>query len=217
MDHYKTLPVKDIIDIDYTCVDAWAVVKCVTNKDLNNPLVTYKQYYSRDKLQIYIISTHPTKGAADKALRKLRSQVELPKDDNDRPYHLYLTERQAQILTEALDLFSRIGMGQFGEIGYILSVYQNKNTSEDSYTKINKIDEIRRLAREAANIWMGSSGSYHGITSDNISDVFRVAWDLQQVIRHRLAWDRSPSGGLQVNFDTPLRSSQEPLAIIKKV
>ena len=49
-----------------------------------------------------------------------------------------------------------------------------------------------------------------------INDSFRVAWDLQQVIRYRLAWDRNPEGGIQVIFDEPLKSSQEPLACIKK-
>jgi len=53
--------------------------------------------------------------------------------------------------------------------------------------------------------------------SEKIHDVFRIAWDLQQVIRHRLAWDRNPKGGIQVSFDDPLKSSREPLASIKRI
>jgi hypothetical protein len=59
-----------------------------------------------------IVSTHPTKGAADKVLRKLRSKADLPKDDNDFPYHLSLTKRQAQVLSEALSLYSRCRIEQ---------------------------------------------------------------------------------------------------------
>ena len=162
-----------------------------------------------------VVSTHPTKGSADKALRKLKSQDVLPKDDVDRPYQLSLTERQAQVLTEALDLFSRIGMGQLEEIAYVLRSYTKP--SESSSLLSSRLDELKRLAREASNVWMGSPFGCRGISSEEIGDAFRVAWDLHQVIRYRLAWDRNPNGGLQVSFDTPMKYSQEPLAIIKKV
>jgi len=160
-----------------------------------------------------VVSTHPTKGSADKALRKLKSQAVLPKDDVDRPYQLSLTERQAQVLTEALDLFSRIGMGQLEEIAYVLRSYTKP--SESSSLLSSRLDELKRLAREASNVWMGSPCGCRGISSEEIGDAFRVAWDLHQVIRYRLAWDRNPNGGLQVSFDTPMKYSQEPLANIK--
>ena len=200
---YKALPSKDIID--YTCSDTWVVIKYVAVQDLNNPLVTNKVYYTTDKKQIYIISTHPTKGAADSVLRKLKAKPNLPDDDGDRPYNLSLTERQAQVLVDALDLYSRIGMGQLTEISHVLRMNSKA------------VDEVDMMLREASYCWMGGAGSYYGITSDKINDVFRVAWDLQQVIRYRLAWDRNPDGGIQVHFDEPLKSSAEPLAVIKKV
>jgi hypothetical protein len=57
--------------------------------------------------------------------------------------------------------------------------------------------------------------AYHGIFSDKIPDEARVAWDLHQVIRHRLSWDDQPEGGITVNFDTPMKYGKEELAIIE--
>ena len=38
----------------------------------------------------------------------------------DQKYTLQLTEKQARIISEALDLFSRIGMGQLKEVVSVL-------------------------------------------------------------------------------------------------
>jgi hypothetical protein len=45
-----------------------------------------------------------------------------------------------------------------------------------------------------------------------------AAYDLGQVIRHRLAWDRTPAGGDGVAFSAPLRSARAvPLADIEQL
>ena len=46
--------------------------------------------------------------------------------------------------------------------------------------------------------------------------MFRIAWDIQQVIRHRIAWDRNPKGNITVDFDSPLKTSDEQLPIIEE-
>jgi hypothetical protein len=166
-----------------------------------------------------VVSTHPTKGSADKAYRKLMSQgrphgfQEMVGEVDNKPYHLAMTDRQAQVLVNALDLYSRIGMGQLTEVAHILRM----NVIGNPGGTVEALDAVERLTREAASCWMGGSGGYYGITSEKISDVFRVAWDLQQVIRYRLAWDRKPEGGIQVHFDDPIKTSSEELAVIKKV
>lgn len=42
-------------------------------------------------------------------------------------------------------------------------------------------------------------------------------WDIYQVARHRLAWDRKPEGGFTVAFDEPFQTSQYPLPIIQRL
>lgn len=190
----------------------WVVVRYIEIHDIPINHVGYSKY--NDKIVIFI-SSHPTKGSADKALRKLKQSepIQLPKEEYNT-YQLILSERQAITLVSALDLYSRIGMGQIEEIVQILKLNPGV-LDENNSCKPTRLEAITELAKEAAECWMGRSGGYNGIFSEKIHDVFRISWDLQQVIRHRIAWDRKPTGGLQVDFDEPLKSSNEPLASIK--
>lgn len=184
----------------------WLIIKDVTQESMSNSDIGKQpDVFLLKGTLIQVLSSHLTKGAADKAMRKLLKA--LP-ESGDYPYQLFITESQAQVLVDALDLYSRIGSGQLEEVSHILRL--NPGIQHE------KVAAVEGLAKEAANCWMGRAGGRHGISSEKIHDVFRVAWDLQQVIRHRLAWDRNPKGGIQVNFDEPLKSSREPLASIKR-
>lgn len=156
---------------------------------------------------IHIRSDHSTKGSADKSFRKLKQQFNVPDNKSNKlyTYQLLLTPQQAKVIIAALDLYSRIGQGQLQEIAQV--VRKNDGIPTD------RIDAVTSIAREAASTLMIN----FGIFSDKLNDVFRVAWDLQQVIRNRLAWDHKPTGGIQVDFDNPVRSSKEPLAVIQKL
>lgn len=132
----------------------------------------------------------------------------------DQKYTLQLTENQARIISEALDLFSRIGMGQLKEVVSVLR--QNPLPNSNLEERINFLSEIRNKLDILAKYWMKGPG-YHGITSKLISDKFRIAWDIQQVIRHRLAWDRKSEGGFTIDFDDPMVTSEEPLPKIDAV
>lgn len=214
---YKIFPIKDLPNyIPYPDESniQWAVMVTSEwpNPAIGNTKIDHRSpgpqkaaHYMIGGVSYAIVSMHPTKGSADKALRKLNKA--LP-EASDYPYQLFITESQAQILVDALDLYSRIGAGQLEEIAHVLRI--NPGTQHE------KVAAVEELAKEASNCWMGRAGGHHGISSEKVHDAFRVAWDLQQVIRHRLAWDRNPKGGIQVNFDEPLKSSKEPLATIKR-
>jgi hypothetical protein len=239
---YKVVPIEDIPS-SYPCKRdkyKWVIVEpYISGLDT---CISYKLKNDARGIWHKIVSKHPTKGAADKAYNKLFGKKQLPKEEannkpstkgaadkaynklfgkkqlpkeevNNKPYHLAMTERQAQVIINALELYSRIGMGQLQEITYVLRM-----NSVPGSIDFNALDKIADLTRKASSYWMKGSGGYHGISSDKINDSFRVAWDLQQVIRYRLAWDRNPDGGIQVNFDDPYKtSSVEDLAVIKKV
>ncbi len=212
---YRTKQIKDIINYRNPLInDTWAVICIIDKNNRNDNLLSkYPRYYTvGDNEPVIVISSHPTKGAADKALSKL-IKPEPQQEHPDKPYQLWITEKQAQVLVNALDLYSRIGMGQFSEITHVLRMNALGNPSGQA-DALAKVDE---LTRKASSYWMGGSGDYYGIASEKINDIFRVAWDLQQVIRYRLAWDRKPEGGIQVHFDEPWKSSAEPFAVIKKI
>jgi hypothetical protein len=130
-------------------------------------------------------------------------------------YTLHLTEKQARVIVNALDLYSRIGMGQLKEVAYVLRA-QNIGAKTDAEIQehSDQINIIRDRLEALSRYWMNGPG-YHSIASQKISDVFRVAWDIQQVVRHRLAWDRNPKGDITVDFDNALKTSKEPLPQIE--
>ncbi len=127
-------------------------------------------------------------------------------------YSLTLSEHQADIVIRALDLYTRIGIGQFEEVEH---VYSRTNLAADWKTA-ERIRAGLNIAKEAAGHHPNGSYSIH---NDKVDDNFRAAYDIQQVIRHRLAWDRQPEGSprYHVHFDAPQQISKEPLPTIEKV
>lgn len=133
---------------------------------------------------------------------------------SDQKYTLHLMEKQARVIIDALDLFARIGMGQLKEVAYVLRQNPLPSSDPDLEARTNLLSDIRDKLDVLARYWMNGPG-YYGITSKSISDRFKIAWDIQQVIRHRLAWDRKPAGGITVDFDDPMKTSEEALPKIE--
>ena len=138
-----------------------------------------------------------------------------------------ISDEQAYVIVEALDLFSRILIGQAEEVGGVMNKYNvNMLDSEvvgaegKQYTqhKPNKkaydahhdfSDAIRSLKHNLLGIH--SNGSY-GIHSEAVHDNARVAYDIQQVLRNYLAWknhkESSFGGTMGVSFDKPYQTSK---------
>lgn len=129
-------------------------------------------------------------------------------DSKKRRYLLLLTEAQVESISCALEFYERAGgMGQLGEV---LDPWRRR-------CRPANIEPARRALDEAQNLLTGLPfGASFGICSPEVPDEFRVAYDLHQVLRHRLAWDRYPQGGTNVVFDKPRQTGQEPLATIKR-
>ncbi|MBI4422295.1 MAG: hypothetical protein HY554_01125 [Elusimicrobia bacterium] len=123
-----------------------------------------------------------------------------------RRYVLELSERQAQALSQAAELYARLGTGQFDKLDRFFwkSVLQARP----------HLDALCMLKN-------GSLNAGPGIRSSEVDDDYRVLYDLHQVLRHRLSWDRDPQpqGMLRgVFYDEPSRTSkEEPLARIEEL
>ena len=138
-----------------------------------------------------------------------------------------INDEQAYVIVEALDLFSRILIGQAEEVGGVMNKYSvNMLDSElvgsvgNQYTqhKPDKhaydahhdfSDAIRSLKHSLLGIH--SSGSY-GIHSVDVHDNARIAYDIQQVLRNWLAWKHHTEGNfggtMGVSFDKPYQTSK---------
>lgn len=122
-------------------------------------------------------------------------------------FQLTFTPEQARVLTQALDIYSRLGLGQFEKV---LDVY------DPDFKLTGPVrDEIRRALEVAKEEAGHPAHGSHGIHNPVVPDTFRVAFDLQQVVRHKLAWAETPMGSPLLRFDTPRQSSQLALPTIE--
>lgn len=116
-----------------------------------------------------------------------------------KTYQITVTEKQAYIMRDALEVLSRL------QIGQVWAATDNLPSDSD---KVRNWDMQKAL--EAAYEPFEPSSHKHNDTSE-------IAWDLYTVIRHRLAWDNNPQGGYGVSFDKPMQMGSEQLAEIKAV
>ena len=95
-------------------------------------------------------------------------------------YNLQISEIQARVLVQALDAYSRIYLGQF-DTAILDQFLFSPNVSGP------QMDVARRLLDEVKKVITGfEGGASYGIHSTEVSDKARVAYDMQQVIRHQV-------------------------------
>ncbi len=124
-----------------------------------------------------------------------------------RRYTLKISERQAGLISRAVELYARLGMSQFDVLDYF---FWSKEIAD--------LEKARQHLESLCQIHSGlPKGTSQGIYSKKVHDDYRILFDLHQVIRNRLAWDRDPKSKTfhSVNYDEPMRASQnEALASI---
>lgn len=133
-------------------------------------------------------------------------------------YTLKITKEQAQILSEATEVLARLCLGQ---IRFALDYLPTREFRPDGWNEdADRIEEI-----------LHKYLSGHDGQRPDISRIRSASWDLYQVIRHRLSWDyaiehgivesadskRNWSRMITVNFDEPMKTSDEPLAKITRI
>ena len=129
-------------------------------------------------------------------------------------YAVELTETQMRVVQHALDMYFRVGMGQLREV---LEHLVPKQSDHNEWLARRDLTEERiRLARRAAMPELDDNASY-GIYSEEIDKSNRIAADVHDVIRYRLAWDKNPEGGFAVSFDRVSPKSTEPLPVIRRM
>lgn len=127
-------------------------------------------------------------------------------------YRLDMNEEQAKIICKALDLFSRVGCGQFEEIMRHPTI--EKDIMQGKVGR-GHIDVSRRLLDEAKNLLTGHPiGVSTGITVADEPN--RVAFDIFQVIRNRLAVDNNDPE-MSVHRHKPMKWSEQPLPVVIRV
>ena len=131
-----------------------------------------------------------------------------------------MTLEQARVINQALDLFSRVYMGQLENITTMARMFDINAFNEEQ--EANKWEHY-----ETASYYMGkvkeelgfNVNSSWGIYSPECNQVARDAWDIQQVLRYYEAWVRdgfdpntdvlNTSGKFQVQYNEPTMVKKE--------
>ncbi len=124
-------------------------------------------------------------------------------------YNIKVSNKQIQIIQEALDLYSRLGMGQVDELispfSGPLQIYHEDHEEAKVYC-----EGLKRLAFPGL-----STNAYYGIFGEKTAEDSKISYDLIQVMRNVVAWHQNPEGGMGVNFDKPLAASDEALCEVE--
>jgi hypothetical protein len=130
-------------------------------------------------------------------------------------YTITLNDRQAGIMQLALETYARLGMYQIDAALRALPISSNDFIDYEDEKK------IKMVLNPHCQKWLVES-------KNKRSEHHDVAWDLQTVIRHRIAWDVAKKRGevredgrrdwnkqLAAWYDEPSQHSLEPLAKIE--
>lgn len=127
-----------------------------------------------------------------------------------------MTLEQARLLMSAMDLYSRLLMGQFEEFEHLFSFFgedaiRYKRQSEDrmavsSCLRIMKLCIYPELAENAS--W--------GITGSPCPERATIIYDMYKSLDYKISWHGNPKGGITVNYDRPMHWYKElPLPDVK--
>lgn len=131
-----------------------------------------------------------------------------------RQHVLHMQTQHAGLAVQALDLYSRIGIGQLEMLMESPSVRTGLTDAQRAEAEwlINRLKLVLFGLPEHAS---------YSIVNERTAPAAKRAWDLRNVIRHRLAMDRAGNPTerdfrtmLTVDFDTPEQLSDLPLATI---
>jgi len=132
-------------------------------------------------------------------------------------YNLKISVDHGYLLIKALDFYSRIFMGQLGEIEYLVRM-EELHPVEGHKPDLEKVkslcDELK------AEIFGMPQNMSWGIRNTQVGVDAQRAYEIQQILRHRLAHDLYPLkpgqwGG--VIYDTPMGITGNPMPELQKL
>lgn len=119
---------------------------------------------------------------------------------------LKLTRNQAKVISQACELLARLNRGQVEEIRCLDIKSRQPFVATEHLLKAIKLILFPELAANA----------YYSITSPEIPEGARIAYDIHQVIRHFLAGPPPEGSILSICYDEPRNTGKEPLPEIEE-
>lgn len=134
-------------------------------------------------------------------------------------YVLEMTSETAFVISQACELYARAMFGQFEHIiDTVADGIPRKKLPPQGDPAFHEEFEKWLSRRRSANDIAAKAkaelfpelpryGSY-GVGKNRDAD---IAWQAYEVLRYTRAWHDHPEGGITVNFDKPMRWTDEPL------
>ena len=119
-----------------------------------------------------------------------------------------MSVEQARVIIKALDLLSRLHMGQMDEVELF---YRWAGIPMNRPIPCEKVRQLCSMIKSQVFPEL-TSGGYYAISSSKISEEARVAYDLIQALRYPIAWEENPKGDITVNYDMPTQTAKCDLA-----
>lgn len=122
-------------------------------------------------------------------------------------YSLVLTEAHAQATSEALDLYARIGMGQFQVLAEQISfgvvpVGGVSQSKERMLASPAQCDKARELCDELKAVMGYSRGGSNGVGHRHNTSAVHAAWEVKKVLDQAIAVTRNPNPDFRgVSYD----------------
>ena len=142
-------------------------------------------------------------------------------------YNLQVTEKQLQVISTACELLSRIQGGQVRDVFDHLPLRKDMDwgvyhENQDELTK-----RMPGILKDGIDGWSSS----FGVGNQELPESQAISWDLYEVIRHKISWERAVEKGIVesedsprkfmemmgVSYDKPFNWSAEPLAKIERI
>lgn len=144
-----------------------------------------------------------------------------------KKYTITLTEKQIRAIQEATDLLQRVQLGQWQEIQDSLPL--KKPIDYGCFHE--DMDEIGRILSRYMIGGINGTNSSLGVGNENLPESNAILYEIHKVIRHKLSWERAVEDGIvesedsprdwskmmTVNYDFPLKYSEEPLITIERI
>lgn len=129
-------------------------------------------------------------------------------------FTITMSEEQVRTMSMACEVLMRLHIGQLDRI---LELPLAPNSEHEP--ALEDLSIARKHIEEAKRLLLGfSPEASHGIRNPLVSETARIAFDLHQVCRHRLAHDCSSDEELRdhvrytVDYREPLQTAATPLA-----
>ena len=143
-----------------------------------------------------------------------------------KTYTLTITEKQARVLMDACELLSRIQGGQVREVFEYLPLKKGVDWEVYHQIKDGLTKRMPEILKDGIDGWSRSFGVGH----PELPESHDISWDLYQVIRYEISTQQAIDDGIiqkkgerdfskmmTVNYDPPMKRSNEPLAKMERV